>query len=297
MPAWNDIQEQIKNSNAHDVLRNNYISEISKITKRNVLVYYSGWLQKPTLSSPNLSITDDDKNGFMICAHKKKDRQKGLDLILHTPGGQVAATESLIDYLHSMYGDNIRAIVPQLSMSGGTLLALSCKEILMGNESSLGPVDPQFGGMAAQSYLSEFEQACAEIKKDPSRLALWQSILGKIQPGFLLTCKNAIDWSKEILINSLEQVMLKNDPNAKQKLDAIVKLFWDQSVSKNHARHINKEQARQAGVNITDLEANDKLQDLVLSLHHLLCLTFQQTTAIKIVTSGINKAYITNVNS
>ena len=43
---------------------------------------------------------------------------KGLDLILQTPGGDVAATESPIDYLHSLCKGNIRAIVPQLAGLG-----------------------------------------------------------------------------------------------------------------------------------------------------------------------------------
>lgn len=42
----------------------------------------------------------------------KLDKDKGLDLILHTPGGDVAATESIIDYLQSIFKDNIRVIVP-----------------------------------------------------------------------------------------------------------------------------------------------------------------------------------------
>ena len=31
------------------------------------------------------------------------DVEKGLDLILHTPGGDVAATESIIDYLNNIF--------------------------------------------------------------------------------------------------------------------------------------------------------------------------------------------------
>jgi ClpP class serine protease len=74
------------------------------------------------------------------------DRSKGLDLILHTPGGDMAATESLVDYLRQMFGKDIRAIVPQIAMSGGTMIALAWKEILMGKHSNLGPIDPQFSG-------------------------------------------------------------------------------------------------------------------------------------------------------
>lgn len=55
----------------------------------------------------------------------------GLDLILHTHGGQIAATESIVHYLRSIFGNNIRAFIPQLAMSAGTMIALSCKEIIM----------------------------------------------------------------------------------------------------------------------------------------------------------------------
>ena len=43
-----------------------------------------------------------DKNGFMAMCHEL-DVEKGLDLILHTPGGDVAATESIIDYLNNIF--------------------------------------------------------------------------------------------------------------------------------------------------------------------------------------------------
>ncbi len=69
------------------------------------------------------------------------EKKKGLDLILHTPGGNSAAIESLIDYLREIFGNDLRVIVPQLAMSAGTMIAFSAKEIIMGKQSSLGPVD------------------------------------------------------------------------------------------------------------------------------------------------------------
>lgn len=52
-------------------------------------------------------------NAFMNAVYQL-DKDKGLDLILHTPGGDLAATESIVNYLHSVFGTDIRAIVPQL---------------------------------------------------------------------------------------------------------------------------------------------------------------------------------------
>ena len=50
------------------------------------------------------------------------------------------------------FGEDIRAIIPQTSMSGGTMIACSCKEILMGKHSSLGPVDPQIFNYSAKKH-------------------------------------------------------------------------------------------------------------------------------------------------
>jgi ClpP class serine protease len=100
-----------------------------------------------------------------------------LDLILHTPGGDMAATESLIDYLRSMFGTNIRAIIPQISMSGGTMIALACRQIVMGKHSNLGPIDPQLGGVAAHAIKEEFERAVREVQHAPGTAPIWQVVI------------------------------------------------------------------------------------------------------------------------
>jgi ClpP class serine protease len=168
MPSWNQILEELRiKGSAHDIVRREYLEKLHQLTKRNVIAYYSGWLQKGALHAQGIGfdINDGDKNGFMTTIHEL-DRSLGLDLLLHTPGGSTSATESLVDYLRSMFGTNIRAIVPQLAMSAGTMLALSCDSIVMGKHSSLGPIDPQIGGTAAHAILEEWEAAKADIKSE-----------------------------------------------------------------------------------------------------------------------------------
>ena len=149
MSSFKEIEKE--NDPKNTIIK--YTKELSKKTGRNVVVYYSGWLNT---ECNEVSITSMDKNGF-ITLIKDLDKTKGLDLILHTPGGSIDATESIIDYLHAVFGDDIRAIIPQMAMSGGTMIACSCKEILMGKHSSLGPVDPQIMGIAAQTVIEEFK--------------------------------------------------------------------------------------------------------------------------------------------
>ena len=100
MPNWHEIGEELKQAGStFDVIRRRYLKDLSVKTGRNVILYYSGWLQKNNIDG--LQVNDADKNGLMTVIHKL-DRTKGLDLILHTPGGETAATESIVDYLHSI---------------------------------------------------------------------------------------------------------------------------------------------------------------------------------------------------
>src|SRR5437899_7053355 len=133
MPNWNQILQEVgarqaQANQAFDLVRRKYLTELHNFTGRNVIAYYSGWLSKPTVGG--LQINDEDKNGFMMAVHGL-DRSKGLDLVLHTPGGAISATQSIVDYLHKMFKNDIRAFVPQIALSAGTMIACSCKEIWM----------------------------------------------------------------------------------------------------------------------------------------------------------------------
>ena len=200
MSNWSEILTEVNQSFPTNIdllnkKRKEYMDKIAEITGRNVITYYSGWLKNP--NAPFISINDSDMNAFMTNVYRL-DRSKGLDLILHTPGGDLAATESIVNYLQSAFGGNVRAIIPQISMSAGTLIAMSCREILMGRESSLGPIDPQLGGIPCQGMLDEFDKAVNDIASRPSSLGLWQAIIGKLNPTFITNCENSIKWSKEL---------------------------------------------------------------------------------------------------
>jgi len=119
------------------------------------------------------------------------DHAKGLDLLLHTPGGETAATESIVDYLRKVF-HHIRVIVPQLAMSGGTMIACAGDSIVMGKQSSLGPIDPQIGGRPAHGILEEFKQAHEEIKKDLTKAHVWQPIIAKYGPALIGECQKVI---------------------------------------------------------------------------------------------------------
>ena len=292
MPDWNQILNEIKASGStYDIIRRSYLEKLHNKTGRNIIIYYSGWLQKKNV--PGLEVNDADKNGFMTVIHQL-DRSKGLDLLIHTPGGETAATESLVDYLRSIFGTDVRAFVPQIAMSAGTMIACSCKEISMGKHSSLGPIDPQFRGIPAHGVVEEFERACEEIKNDPSKIPVWQSILAKYSPSFIGECEKAIEWSTEMVKEWLLTGMFSGRRTKAKiaKVDKIVSELSDHALSKSHARHLSVKKCNEIGLNVIELEDDHILQEAVLSVHHTCIHTLSSTPAIKIIENHIGRAYI-----
>lgn len=290
MPNWNQLLNEIRSAGSmHDVIRRRYLNEVYKVTGRNVIAYYSGWLQKGITAG--VEINDEDKNGFMSVIHKM-DRKLGLDLVLHTLGGETAATESLVNYLRSMFGTNIRAIVPQLAMSGGTMIACACKEILMGKQSSLGPIDPQLGGIPVHGVVEEFKRAKGEVKKDNATIPIWQPIIAKYAPAFIGECEKAIDWSNEMTEDWLRSGMFRENRSPDEKISQILKELGDHAITKSHARHLSMERCINIGLKVVKLEDDQEFQDAVLSLHHACMLTFSETPALKIIENHKGTAFI-----
>lgn len=294
MPDWSEVLEEIETSDrvdALDFVRRKYLLQLHQKTGRNVIAYYSGWLQK--LDSDKMSINDDDKNGLMAVI-RGLDRSKGLDLILHTPGGNIAATESIVDYLRKMFNGDVRAIVPLMAMSAGTMICCSCKEIIMGKQSSLGPIDPQFSGMSAHGVLEEFERAIKETTEDPRKILVWQVLISKYPPTFIGDCQKAIELSSELVKKWLLSGMLKGETNSEQIAAGIISDLNNHENTKTHARHIPMEECQRIGLKIVPLESDQELQDIVLTIHHSYMHTFTQSMAVKIIENHVKKAMIQN---
>lgn len=297
MPTWSVILNEARKlgaSNPNAAIdyivnqKNTFLSRLSEKTGRNTILYFSSFLQKQP--SNDASINDLDINAFMENIHGL-DKSRGLDLILHTPGGDLAATEQIIKYLKSCFHGDIRAVIPQMAMSAGSMIAVSCKSVIMGKQSSLGPFDPQLNGVPCQSALREFYKAVEDVSKNPASLGLWQAILSKLNPTFLTLCAQADELAEELTEKILEDKEI--EPQIKQR---IKNTFAKNEESKTHSRHFDRDKCKEAGLDVIDLEADNELQDIVLSIHHCCMILAEQTPVVKIVENNIGGCYIRNAN-
>lgn len=291
MAGWDDIINELERTpNQIDYVRNSYMNKLSRYTSRNTIAYYSSFLSKQ--NENQLDVNDLDMNGFMN-ALKGMDCTKGLDLILHTPGGSPVAAEAIVKYLRKKFKKDIRVIVPQLAMSAGTMIACASKEIIMCRSSSLGPIDPQFNGIPAYSILQEFTEAKNDIASNPQNTNYWAILLNKYPPAFVKRAMEAIDLSSDLVKTWLGTCMF-DEKKDEDKIDAIVSKLNEHNDSKEHGRHLDSEFCKSIGLKIKNLEDDSKLQDAVLSVHHIFMITLNNTSACKIIQSQNKKVWIVN---
>lgn len=300
MPSWGDVLNELQSvANPLDVMRHKYLAIMHQYTERNIIAYYSAFIQKPGIEGTG--IDDNDKNAFMqaVCG---LDKSKGLDLILHTPGGAIASTESIVYYLKKIFGNDIRVFVPQIAMSAGTMIALSANKIVMGKQSNLGPIDPQFGGMSCAGIIEEFETALADVKKDPKAASIWGPIIGKYHPTFIGDCKKAINWGDTIVKQWLVENMFSKYDDSDERATKVLETLSSHNKTYSHSRHIHIDELKALGLEILELENLDNrkienckdLQDCVLTLHHSYMQTLSTSDAIKIVENHNGSAMIMN---
>ena len=240
-----------------------------------------------------------------VCHHVPETE---LDLILHSPGGSPEAAEQMVNYLRSQF-DYIRAIVPLQAKSAATMIALGCDEVVLGEHSELGPIDPQIlvpvpGGRRfapAHAILRDFNRAKEEIARDVNVLAAWTPILHAYSGGLLEFCTQQIRLSQEIVANWLTNHMLAH-PDAEvpaadrpQVAAAIADFFGSENSYdrfRTHGRPIRIEElGGLRGLRIRRLEDDDVLQDVGLSIYHALDITFGGP-AVKIVENHRGARYV-----
>lgn len=301
MPSWGELLDELqphKNENGEetpgltvDELREKYIKLLSQQTGRNVIAYYSGWL-KPG-KTQNIDINDSDITGVMNSI-KGLDCSKGLDLILHTPGGNPTATEGIVKYLHSKF-NNVRVIIPQMAMSAGTMLACSASEIVMGKHSCLGPIDPQYGGIPAYNIITEFREAKTDLDNNAASKSYWDMQLKKYPAAFFYTVLDSIRLSSVLATEWLTNYMFADEENGTAKKKKIAKIVAKLNANnKSHSRHFTFDFCKDLGLKVTALEDDQNLQEAVLSVHHSFIITMDATAATKLIENQNGSRYITS---
>ncbi|MDP9787474.1 SDH family Clp fold serine proteinase [Agrobacterium tumefaciens] len=303
MPAWKELVEQVQalpDEHKGPWLIENLNTQLSAVSAlrggSNVIFYASSWLQKGHLPALLTQIMHEDINGFMTSV-VGMDWSRGLTLVLHTPGGAINATETIVAYLQSKF-EVIETIVPVYAMSAGTMITLGTNNVVMGRQSQLGPIDPQMfignGSVSARAIVEQFNRAHADIAGNPTLAHVWAPIIQSLGPALLTEAQNALSYGERMVGAWLRARMFASDANRDTKSDEVAAFFSDASQHLSHGRRIDREEARAHGIPVEDLEDNQDLQEAVLTAYHLMTIMFELSPVAKAIFANNGRSWLKN---
>lgn len=305
MPTWGELLEQLQGmitrpQEACDYLRQQAIRDLNEYTGRDAILYAGGHLQKPW--APSLTAIDpSDMPGFMETVHGLEGPD--LDLIIHSPGGGVEATEAIGEYLRNRF-NHIRVFVPHMAMSAATILSFVADEIVMAAHSQLGPIDPQFiletafgfRMVPGQALTEQFERARQACLENPAEYPVWAEMLQQYGPSLLVEADNASALSAAVVKGWLANYMFADFPEEERetKSQNLADYLANHSIHLTHSRGVFRGELENfdPDIHITALENDQKLQDLILTVYHAAMHTFSNTGAAKIIESHLGQSYI-----
>ncbi|MDR3126289.1 MAG: ATP-dependent Clp protease proteolytic subunit [Rickettsiales bacterium] len=286
MPNQRDIISEIeKYSSDHsplDFVRRKYLNELNDFVnvgkeekdKRDTIIYASSYLSDNVQSSPSISIIKEDIRLLMAVMQGLK--KKNLDILLHSPGGTLEATEQIVNYLRGRY-KNIRVIVPMSAMSAATMLACAADEIIITKHGSLGPIDPQYNGISVKTIISEFELAEKNVIANPNAAALWLERI-RHYPSYI-ECQGVLNASQ----NRVSEWLTKYMQLPAKTAENISKWLANADEHGLHGRPICFEELKSHGLKVSLLEDNQEFQEKVLPVFHAMMATFDNAPCVKIV--------------
>ncbi|HEY4280358.1 MAG TPA: hypothetical protein VGM91_19205 [Conexibacter sp.] len=201
------------------------------------------------------SISANDIPPFVDILH---DVAQGsdLDLLLHTPGGDVDQAERIVFLCRKRVGAGaFRVVVPDSAKSAGTLIAIAADSIVMGDPSELGPIDPQVtittaNGESmtrpAQSFLDGLREIVDAAENELS--AAYFPLLDKLDPALIDFCRKALMRSERFAEKFLAKHMLKDEPPEKAK--QVAHALNDVEKHLSHGAVIDAEDAIRTGLRV-----------------------------------------------
>lgn len=252
--------------------RQQLIKEIEQDTGRILLCFVGG---------DRAEIQRDDTVGFVDLLHNVHAGDE-VDLLLHSVGGDIDAAEKLIRLVRAKVGEGatIRVIIPEYAKSAATLMALGADQLVMSDSSELGAIDPQVhlhdgrGNDICHSvlvYLEAFREHARALRDDPND-PVAQLMFDKFEPTIVKKFEGIRDRARNLAENLLKRRGLNYSKITSDLMDIT---RWQ-----SHNQMIGAEEARDIGLEVVILSADDPIWQRYWQLYCLLRLAVQNPEKI-----------------
>lgn len=257
-------------------LRVETFRRIETVTGRKLIAYVTRTSNLQPGADP--SIEDRDLTGFGDLALTSEG--DAIDVFLVSNGGSPTATERIVNLLRPRY-ESVRFIIPANAFSAATMMCFSGNSVLMTDQATLGPIDPQIDRVPARTILRAFENLEERVEREgPASIAAFAPLISKYSLHLLEICKSAQELSEELATTWLHDFMLPEGED--ETIEAIVNFFGDFDTQKSHGRSIGRAKAKDLGLMVEETETIEGLDQLVRSLYNQYEYFFDRTPFYKL---------------
>ena len=241
--------------------RQHLICQIEEEVGHRVICYIAG---------KSTDIHRDDVLGFadLLC---RIPPGSGVDLVLHSLGGDPDAADKLIKMVRDRVGEAVlRVVVPDHAKSAATLMALEADSIVMSNTSELGPIDPQIRFRdrdgsdvyySAFSYIEAFHHFKGILDKNPSDQSALL-MMGQLEPHVLVELERIVSRTRTLAENLL-------GGSSTILYTAVVDELLTPGLDRTHGQVITAQRAAKLGLNIEYLSPDDPTWKMYWKLYCL----------------------------
>jgi ClpP class serine protease len=244
--------------NQHHALRASLIKKLQNVLGRNIITFFTSTVYPVALS--------DEDNDIIECLLHSFNENRGLTMIINSPGGSPLAAERIINTCRSFSDSDFEVIVPRMAKSAATMVCLGANKIYMSKTSELGPIDPQVvitktNGehelKSAHVIIKSFEELFEKATKTQGRIEPYLQQLDRYDKRELKAHQMAENLSVDIAVKVLKTGMMNNlkEADIKEK----IKIFTSPEETKAHGRPIYHKEAQESGlaVEIFDIHSEE----------------------------------------
>jgi hypothetical protein len=145
--------------------------------------------------------------------------------------------------------------------------------------------------MSAIGVLHELDTAIEEIRKEPLRQIIWQEVFRKFPPGFIANCERSKIGSVTMVEEWLASNMFRKNKAPNTDAATVVKKLTNFKETTEHGHHFLADKCAEMGLNIVELEKDQTLQELVLSIHHAYVASFARVRSIKFIENSVGSSW------
>jgi hypothetical protein len=280
--------------------RKRWLKEITKVRQRDILVYASDTkkFNTPVSILPEDLLPFRDQLSFI--------QSDAIDVILETPGGVAESVEDMVNSLRAKF-NKVGIIIPGSAKSAGTIFTMAGDEILMSQDSALGPIDAQIimsngKRFSADAFLDGLNKIKEELAKSKNLNPAYIPMLQNISPGEIQHCENAQNFAKTLVTKWLKTYKFKyweyrssgekvTDDYKEKRAQEIASKLCKHADWLTHGRSIRISDLEQMKLQITDYSKDGKLAEAIDRYYTLLRITFDMTGIYKLFETCSSQIY------